>query len=80
MACIQLETYICTVCKEEKTEYVEHFHDHICKECRDILVDKERREYFEALDKLSMEERIRKIEELIYDYEPPRNPMMDYYG
>ena len=80
MACIQLETYTCEVCKQDKREYKTQGHDHICGECRDKLIDKERREYFEALDKLSMEERIRKIEEWIHDYEPPRNPMMDFYG
>ena len=80
MACIQEETYTCKVCKQEKREYVEHFHDHICKECTDTMIDKERRNYFKALDKLSMEERIRKIEEWIYDYVPPRNPMVYYDG
>ena len=80
MPSVTRETYTCKVCKQDKTEYVEHFHDHICSECKKELVDNERREYFEALDKLSMEERLRKIEEWIYDYEPPRNPMMDFIG
>lgn len=80
MACITRETYTCEVCKEEKTEYKEQGHNHICSDCKKKEKEQIEREYFEVLDKLSMEERIRKIEKWIYDYEPPRNPMMDMIG
>ena len=80
MPCIQRDTYTCKVCKEDKTEYKEQGHDQICSGCKKKEKEQKDRGYFEALDKLSMEERIRKIEKWIYDYKPPQNPMADFYG
>lgn len=46
----------------------------VCSECR-IRIESERREkYFAELDKLTVEERIRKIEEWIYNYQPTYVP------
>jgi len=41
------------------------------QECADCIAAK-RREYFKSLDKLTTEERLRKIEEWIYDYDNNR--------
>lgn len=42
-----------------------------CGECHNKRVDMERRQYFGALDVLTIEERIRKIEEWIYNHKAP---------
>ncbi len=43
----------------------------LCGECEKEEKDIERREYFGALDGLTLEERVRKIEEWIYNYKKP---------
>lgn len=43
----------------------------ICHECTAINRDAARQAHFAELDKLTDQERIRKIEEWIYDYRPP---------
>lgn len=45
-----------------------------CGNCHTKRQDRERREYFGALDALTIEERIRKIEEWIYNYRPYKGP------
>jgi hypothetical protein len=46
----------------------------LCYECTEKEEGKKRREYFFGLDGLTIEERLRKIEEWIYDYRPYREP------
>lgn len=43
----------------------------MCYDCQAVEDAAARKEYFANLDKLSIEERIRKIEEWIYNYRPP---------
>jgi len=43
----------------------------ICNACQKLEDDCKRREHFHGLDGLTLEERIRRIEEWIYDYRPP---------
>ena len=45
-----------------------------CDECRNTEIDRERREHFSGLDGLTIEERLRNIEEWIYNYRPYREP------
>ena len=44
-----------------------------CPFCNEEAAAKKHREYFEKIDAQSMEERVRHIEEWIYNYKPPRN-------
>jgi hypothetical protein len=48
----------------------------LCDECWGKENNRKRREHFGALDALTMEERIRNIEEWIYEYRPPRTEPM----
>jgi len=41
-----------------------------CPFCKDIQEDVKRKSYFSGLDTLSIEERLCRIEEWIYDYKP----------
>jgi hypothetical protein len=41
-----------------------------CPTCKKNEADAKRKAHFDALDRLTMEERVRKIEEWIYDYKP----------
>ena len=43
-----------------------------CTECYDKRTDRQRREHFSGLDGLTLDERIRRVEEWIYDYRPPK--------
>ena len=76
MVCIIREKFTCSVCKEEKDEHRIAGSKNICHECERKDVERKEREYFEALDKLTTEERIRKIEQWIYNYKPSS---MDYF-
>ena len=42
----------------------------VCHECQSAKDAERREKYFAELDKLPLEERIRKIEEWIYEYRP----------
>lgn len=70
-----LTTITCLECGENKTvavsagEFVTH-----CGECRDKEEQLRRVNYFAELDKLTLEERVRKIEEWIYEYKPTYVP------
>lgn len=44
-----------------------------CPYCAVLVETTKRKAHFAALDQLTLEERIRKIEEWIYDYNVPRN-------
>ena len=43
-----------------------------CDECREKEKVQKRRTHFAGLKALSLEERIDKLEQWVYDYEPPR--------
>ena len=45
-----------------------------CPICTKAEVEAKEIAHFAALDELTMEERIRKIEKWIYNYKPPRDP------
>lgn len=47
----------------------------VCNDCREIRVADKRKEHFAELDALTVEERLRRIEEWIYDYRPPVHPL-----
>lgn len=49
-----------------------------CTECYSSRIGREKREYFGALDALTIEERIRRIEEWIYYYKPEYVPPPRY--
>jgi len=44
----------------------------ICPICERIETDKKKEEYFATLEPLTLKQRLRKVEEWIYDYEPSR--------
>lgn len=68
MAVMHTNTYSCNVCGKS---FVGGMSQRTCNGCRDIKKAELRKEHFANLDLLSMEERLRKVEEWIYDYEPP---------
>jgi len=45
----------------------------VCNSCNRIQSERLRRQYFSGLDGLTIEERLRNIEEWIYDYRPPKD-------
>ncbi len=45
-----------------------------CPFCKDSAEKEKEGVHFNALDEMSLEDRIRKIEEWIYHYKPPINP------
>ena len=68
-----LGTKICTEChKEYQGNY--HSSDSVCGDCKQAKEDKARKEHFNALNKLSIDARLRKVEEWIYNYKPSRHP------
>jgi len=75
-----ISSYItCRVCKEE----VRVMHSvrgptpTICRDCKEKESDKERTKYLEGLKKLSLEDRIARIEEALYDQPPVRRSVRD---
>lgn len=50
----------------------------LCSECSAKEKDMKRREHFAGLEGLALEERIRRIEEWIYDYRPRYVPPMKF--
>lgn len=49
-----------------------------CGACAQLRIDREKREHFGALDALTLEERIRKLEEWVYYYKPTYVPPPTY--
>ena len=47
---------------------------HLCEDCLKLNAEEKKRKYFEELDKLTPEERMRRIEEWIYEYKPKYVP------
>lgn len=72
-----LTDVFCTECQQTKQTIVgsngPRYHS-VCSECQTILDKQERDTHFTALDKLTLEERLRKIEEWTYDYKPTYVP------
>lgn len=55
-------------CKEcGKTKYEVTHHDSLCSDCRSDIIDKKRQEYLSGLKRLSIEDRISKIEADLYN-------------
>lgn len=51
-----------------------HFCEHICPACKKVDEAQKREAHFKMLDGLTIEERLRRVEEWIYDYNPPVDP------
>ena len=66
---------ICTECGKPKTVWAGSGKEppKICAGCTETIEKKKRARSLSALKKLSVEERLEKIEAWIYDYKPPRN-------
>lgn len=50
-----------------------------CSNCLNEEADKKRKKHFDALDKLSFDQRVRNIEEWMYDYKPNTNNFNEKY-
>jgi hypothetical protein len=46
----------------------------VCNRCAAKEADRKRREHFGSLDGLTIEERLRKLEEWVYNYRPYKEP------
>jgi hypothetical protein len=65
---------ICSVCGKAKDVMGStNSYPDICNSCEKTRKDTERKNQLDELAKLSVEDRIRKIEEWIHDYRPNRN-------
>jgi hypothetical protein len=65
---------ICSVCGKAKDVLASaNSYLNICNECQKKQDDIKRQAWLFERSRLSIEERIRKIEEWIYDYKPNRN-------
>ncbi len=63
-----LEMIYCSSCRQKKMETRSpQDYSTVCNECREAKRKKERNKHFEELDALTAEERLRKVEEWIYD-------------
>jgi hypothetical protein len=70
-----IQQIFCTVCKTPKQEMVGSGQrtPNVCSDCRSREATKKRGEHFATLDQLPIEDRLRRIEEWIYDYRSPRS-------
>jgi len=68
-----ITTMFCGVCKETKPTSVgsSQATPMICCSCAKKIADEKRRLHFHGLDGLTIEERLRKVEEWIYNYKVP---------
>ena len=72
-------TITCTKCLKLKTIIVSSGDfTTVCGECKAAEEQEKRDKYFAELDKLTLEERVRRIEEWIYDYQPQYVPPPRY--
>ena len=55
----------CKECKEEKHEV--YTYENICQDCRSNLASKKKRMFLSSLKGLTIEERLNRIEEVLYD-------------
>jgi len=80
--------YICKKCLSTVIGII--CEDRICPSCAEKLATLEREAHFRFLDSLTMEQRLRKVEDWVYNYKPeyvpapkygssviPENPMFD---
>lgn len=65
----------CHVCKNTYAP----INNNGCPHCVQIEKEAKRKAHFAALDQLTLEERIRKIEEWIYSYKPPKSTGDTFY-
>jgi len=65
----------CYNCKRSFVDVVssDHAGRHLCPECKKLEEDANYKVYFDKLDSLTIEERLRKVEEWIYNYKPHSN-------
>ena len=73
-----IRNFICSVCNSASTGCVNPGTADICNSCVRKKVDRDKREYFHGLDGLTTEERLRRIEEFIYNYKVPANTRILY--
>ena len=68
----------CKKCGEEFRTMInssgESSNPSLCDNCKREESDIKRREYFYGLDGLTIEERLRRVEEWIYNYKPYKEP------
>ena len=66
------KTIVCTVCgeKSEIAFTYKNSEQTVCYSCFQIEKDRIRKEYFDELDKLKLTERVRLLEEWVYNYKP----------
>jgi hypothetical protein len=64
--------WTCTKCKKSQHSSVPK--NRVCHDCKTKEEDRKRREYFGSLDALTIEERIRNIEEYIYEHKNSYHP------
>jgi hypothetical protein len=67
-----LRTFVCETCKETVTESQGNEIVLKCIKCVDDEKNTDRKYHFKKLDALTMEQRIRNIEEWIYESEIPK--------
>lgn len=60
-----VKTILCTVCKKKKQAINSNT---ICTECSQLAKYRAENEYFQRLDNLSVEERLRKLEIEVYEH------------
>lgn len=67
MACISTK-----ICSECRNEYQGDIHNHICIcwDCEKKIKEAKEKAHFDELDKLTPEERLRRVEKWIYEYKP----------
>lgn len=66
---------LCELCDQKKEVWhpPSSFAPKICDDCKKKKADAKRAAYLDSLAKLSVEERLSRIEKWIYDYKPPVN-------
>jgi len=71
-----ITTMFCKVCKETKQTAIGAGQSTpmICCSCAEKIADEKRRLHFHGLDGLTIEERLRKLEEWVYNYKIPIDP------
>ena len=60
---------ICIKCNKVKKVFQPDYQSYIniCDDCRNKIEKEDRKNYFDRLDNMSIEDRIREIEEILYD-------------
>jgi len=66
-----LQSFTCGVCGMARQELSSEDFPNTCHQCEEDEKKFKRKKHFEELDKLTIEKRLRMVEEWIYDYRPP---------